>query len=337
MTILITGTAGFIGFALAKRLLDEGEQIIGVDNHNNYYDTKLKQDRVEILSESKNYFHFREDIANVKALDAIFNKFKPKRIVNLAAQAGVRFAEKDPYSYIDSNISGFLNILEMAKKYEINHLLYASSSSVYGANSKLPQSIHDTVDHPVSLYAATKKSNELIAHAYSALFKIPTTGLRFFTVYGPWGRPDMALFKFTKGIIEGKPIDVFNHGKHDRDFTYIDDIVEGVIRILNKPAKENKNWDSIKPDPGSSIYPWRVYNIGNSKTIKLEEYINTIEKILDKKAIKNYLPLQPGDVPSTNAEVSDLEIEFNYKPNTSIKDGVQKFIDWYKSYYNIFL
>ncbi len=337
MTILITGTAGFIGFALAKRLLDEGKEIIGVDNHNDYYDTKLKQDRVDILKKSKNYFHYREDIANVEALDEIFDKFKPKKIVNLAAQAGVRFAEKDPHSYINSNISGFLNILEMAKKFKIQHLLYASSSSVYGANGKLPQSIHDTVDHPVSLYAATKKSNELIAHAYSALYKIPTTGLRFFTVYGPWGRPDMALFKFTKGIIEGKPIDVFNHGMHDRDFTYIDDIVEGVIRILNKPARENNNWNSIDPDPGSSMYPWRVYNIGNSKTIQLEEYINTIEQILDKKSIKNYLPLQPGDVPSTNAEISDLENEFNYRPNTSINNGVQKFIDWYKSYYNISL
>ncbi len=337
MTILITGTAGFIGFALAKRLVNEGIKIIGVDNHNDYYDTKLKQDRVDILNKSENYIHFKEDIANIKAIDDIFHEYKPTRIVNLAAQAGVRFAEKDPHSYIDSNISGFLNILEMAKKFKIQHLLYASSSSVYGANSKLPQSIHDTVDHPVSLYAATKKSNELIAHAYSALYKIPTTGLRFFTVYGPWGRPDMALFKFTKGIIEGKPIDVFNHGNHDRDFTYIDDIVEGVIRILNKPARKDNSWNSTNPDPGSSEYPWRVYNIGNNKTIQLEEYINTIEQILDKKAIKNYLPIQPGDVPSTNADVTDLENEFNYRPNTSINNGVQKFIDWYKSYYNITL
>ncbi len=333
MTVLITGTAGFIGFSLAKRLLDLGEDIVGVDNHNDYYDTSLKQDRVDILNKYDKYIHHKKDIADIESLNNIFSKYNPKKVVNLAAQAGVRYAEKDPFSYISSNISGFLNILEMAKKFNIDHVLYASSSSVYGANGKLPQSIHDSVDHPVSLYAATKKSNELIAHCYSSLYKIPTTGLRFFTVYGPWGRPDMALFKFTKGILNGEPIDVYNNGKHDRDFTYIDDIVEGVIRILSKPALVNKDWNSTKPDPGSSMFPWRVYNIGNSETVQLEKYIEVIENILNKKAIKNYLPLQPGDVPSTNAEVSDLIKEFDYKPNTSINDGIKKFIDWYKIYY----
>ncbi len=333
MTILVTGSAGFIGFALSKRLLDDNFSVIGVDNHNDYYDQKLKNDRVEILSKYNNYSHQKMDISDRDNLEKVFLNYKPKKVINLAAQAGVRYAEKDPYSYIDSNIMGFMNILEMSKKYKIDHLLYASSSSVYGANEITPQSIHNNVDHPVSLYAATKKSNELMAHCYSYLYELPTSGLRFFTVYGPWGRPDMALFKFTKGILEGRSIDVYNHGNHLRDFTYVDDIVEGVIRILKHPATANNSWDALNPDPGTSNSPWRVYNIGNSNTVKLEDYIAAIEKCLGKKAIKNYLPLQPGDVPATNADVSELVNNFNYKPNTSINDGIEMFIKWYKDYY----
>tara|TARA_B100001057_G_C22867153_1_gene957052 strand:- start:2543 stop:3556 length:1014 start_codon:yes stop_codon:yes gene_type:complete len=333
MSILVTGSAGFIGFALSKRLLDDNFSVIGVDNHNDYYDQKLKNDRVEILSKYNNYSHQKMDISDRDNLEKVFLNYRPKKVINLAAQAGVRYAEKDPYSYIDSNIMGFMNILEMSKKYKIDHLLYASSSSVYGANEITPQSIHNTVDHPVSLYAATKKSNELMAHCYSHLYELPTSGLRFFTVYGPWGRPDMALFKFTKGILEGRSIDVYNNGNHLRDFTYVDDIVEGVIRILQHPATANNSWDALNPDPGTSNSPWRVYNIGNSNTVKLEDYIAAIEKCLGKKAIKNYLPLQPGDVPATNADVSELVNNFNYKPNTSINDGIEMFIKWYKDYY----
>ena len=333
MSILVTGSAGFIGFALSKRLLDDNFSVIGVDNHNDYYDQKLKNDRVEILSKYNNYSHQKMDISDRDNLEKVFLNYRPKKVINLAAQAGVRYAEKDPYSYIDSNIMGFMNILEMSKKYKIDHLLYASSSSVYGANEITPQSIHNTVDHPVSLYAATKKSNELMAHCYSHLYELPTSGLRFFTVYGPWGRPDMALFKFTKGILEGRSIDVYNNGNHIRDFTYVDDIVEGVIRILQHPATANNSWDALNPDPGTSNSPWRVYNIGNSNTVKLEDYIAAIEKCLGKKAIKNYLPLQPGDVPATNADVSELVNNFNYKPNTSINDGIEMFIKWYKDYY----
>ena len=335
MTILVTGSAGFIGFALSKRLLDDNFSVIGVDNHNDYYDQKLKHDRVEILNKYDNYSHKKIDISDRDDLEKIFSNYKPTKVINLAAQAGVRYAEKDPYSYIDSNIMGFMNILEMSKKYKVDHLLYASSSSVYGANEITPQSIHNSVDHPVSLYAATKKSNELMAHCYSHLYNLPTTGLRFFTVYGPWGRPDMALFKFTKGILEGTSIDVYNNGNHLRDFTYVDDIVEGVIRILQQPATANNEWDSLNPDPGTSSSPWRVYNIGNSNTVKLEDYISAIEKCLEKKAIKNYLPLQPGDVPATNADVTELATDFNYKPDTSINDGIKMFIEWYKDYYEI--
>ncbi len=333
MKIVVTGTAGFIGSTLAIKLLELGFDVLGIDNHNDYYEVKLKEDRVERLSKYKNYIHKILDLANFDYLDNEFSKFNPDVIVNLAAQAGVRYSMENPKAYIDSNIVGFANILELSRKFKIKHLVYASSSSVYGANSKMPFSIHDNVDHPLSLYAASKKSNELMAHSYSNLYGLPTTGLRFFTVYGPWGRPDMALFKFTKSIIEGTPIDVYNYGKHKRDFTYVDDIVEGIFKIINKPAVPNKEWDSSSPDPGTSFAPWRVYNIGNSKPVELMEYINAVEKALNKKAKLNLLPLQPGDVIETYADVDDLIQNFSYKPSTSIEEGVKNFIDWYINYY----
>ena len=313
MSIIVTGSAGFIGSALVKRLLKNGERIIGIDNHNEYYDTKLKEDRLKEFINNKNYDHFRIDLCDKDGISSIFSKFKPDRVVNLAAQAGVRYSIENPMVYINSNIVGFGNILENCKIHNISHLLYASSSSVYGANTTMPFSVHDNVDHPLSLYAASKKSNELMAHTYSHLHKLPTTGLRFFTVYGPWGRPDMALFKFTKAILNDEPINVFNFGNHQRDFTYIDDIVYGIIKILDKPASLNKNWNSEKPDPGSSIAPWRIYNIGSNNPIKLMDFINAIEKALGKKAVINYLPLQPGDVPATYANIDDLVNDFQYK------------------------
>lgn len=318
-----------------KRLLKNGERIIGIDNHNEYYDTKLKEDRLKEFINNKNYDHFRIDLCDKDGISSIFSKFKPDRVVNLAAQAGVRYSIENPMVYINSNIVGFGNILENCKVHNISHLLYASSSSVYGANTTMPFSVHDNVDHPLSLYAASKKSNELMAHTYSHLHKLPTTGLRFFTVYGPWGRPDMALFKFTKAILNDEPINVFNFGNHQRDFTYIDDIVYGIIKILDKPASLNKNWNSEKPDPGSSIAPWRIYNIGSNNPIKLMDFINAIEKALGKKAVINYLPLQPGDVPATYANIDDLVNDFQYKTNTNIDDGINKFISWYKEYFNL--
>ena len=333
MKIVVTGSAGFIGSTLAIKLLELGFDVLGIDNHNDYYEVNLKEDRVERLRKFKNYNHKILDLANYESLDKEFLNFKPDVIVNLAAQAGVRYSMENPKAYIDSNIVGFANILELSRKFNIKHLVYASSSSVYGANSKMPFSIHHNVDHPLSLYAASKKSNELMAHSYSNLYGLPTTGLRFFTVYGPWGRPDMALFKFTKSIIEGTPIDVFNYGKHKRDFTYVDDIVEGIFKILNKPAEPNKEWESSRPDPGTSFAPWRVYNIGNSKPVELMEYINAVEKALNKKAILNMLPLQPGDVIETYADVEDLIQNFGYKPSTSIEEGVENFINWYINYY----
>ncbi len=335
MSIIVTGSAGFIGSALVKRLLKNGERIIGIDNHNEYYDTKLKEDRLKEFINNKNYDHFRIDLCDKDGISSIFSKFKPDRVVNLAAQAGVRYSIENPMVYINSNIVGFGNILENCKVHNISHLLYASSSSVYGANTTMPFSVHDNVDHPLSLYAASKKSNELMAHTYSHLHKLPTTGLRFFTVYGPWGRPDMALFKFTKAILNDEPINVFNFGNHQRDFTYIDDIVYGIIKILDKPASLNKNWNSEKPDPGSSIAPWRIYNIGSNNPIKLMDFINAIEKALGKKAVINYLPLQPGDVPATYANIDDLVNDFQYKTNTNIDDGINKFISWYKEYFNL--
>jgi UDP-glucuronate 4-epimerase len=331
--IVVTGSVGFIGFSLCLKLLEKGYSIIGIDNHNNYYDTKLKEARLNKLLKFENYNHHRVDLVDKKKLDKIFMSNKPKIVVNLAAQAGVQYSIKNPSAYISSNIVGFANILENCRHHKIKHLIYASTSSVYGANSKIPFSEHDSANHPLSIYAATKKSNELMAHSYSYLFKLPTTGLRFFTVYGPWGRPDMALFKFTKQIIENKPINVFNYGKHTRDFTFIDDIVNGIIKTIFYPATKNLKWKKNKPDPASSLAPWRIYNIGNSKQVKLMEYIRSIEKNLGKKAKINFLPLQPGDVPDTYANVDNLKKKFNYKPSTSVIDGISKFVKWYKNYY----
>jgi len=333
MNILVTGAAGFIGSTLVMRLLERGDSVIGIDNHNDYYDPEIKERRIARYLKNTNYKHLRLDIANRESLENCFETHKPEFVVNLAAQAGVRYSIENPSAYIDSNIVGFANILEGCRYHGVKHLVYASSSSVYGANTKMPFSVHQNVDHPLSLYAASKKSNELMAHTYSHLYNLSTTGLRFFTVYGPWGRPDMALFKFTKSIINGEKIDVFNYGKHRRDFTYIDDIVEGVIRVLDSPAQSNPKWNSDHPDPGSSNTPWKVYNIGNNQPVELMDYIGAIEKKLGKKANINFLPLQPGDVPDTFADVESLVKNFNYKPSTSVEVGVGKFIDWYLDYF----
>ena len=331
--IIVTGSAGFIGSAVTLKLLKKGEVIVGIDNHNDYYDPKLKNARQENLKKFLNYTHYNVDISNKDDLDQIFKNHKIKKVINLAAQAGVRYSMENPLAYINSNIVGFANILENCRHHVVDHLIYASTSSVYGANTKMPFSEHDSVNHPLSVYAASKKSNELMAHTYSHLYKLPTTGLRFFTVYGPWGRPDMALFKFTKNILEEKPIDVFNHGKHTRDFTYIDDIVEGIIKTIDKPATINENWNSEQPDPATSNAPWRIYNIGNNKPVQLMDYIQALEKSLGKKAIINYLPLQPGDVPDTFADTNNLKLKFDYKPSTSVFEGVSNFVKWYKNYY----
>lgn len=333
MKILVTGSAGFIGSFLVQRLLERGDEVIGIDNHNDYYDPELKEDRLNQFIDCENYTHFRSDISNKNEIDDIFQNKKPEKVVNLAAQAGVRYSMENPHSYVDSNIVGFTNILEACRHNDVKHLVYASSSSVYGANTVMPFSVNHNIDHPLSLYAASKKANELFAHTYSNLYNLPTTGLRFFTVYGPWGRPDMALFMFTKAILNNKTIQVFNYGNHKRDFTYIDDIVEGVIRALDKTAQPNKKWSSKSPDPGSSFAPWRVYNIGNNNPVKLNDYINAIEKATGIKAKKELLPLQPGDVPETYADITDLEADLNYKPVTKIEEGVKNFVDWYKSYY----
>ena len=332
---LVTGSAGFIGFNLCRKLLKNDNYILGVDNHNNYYDPKIKNSRLKELEVNPNYTHHKIDITDQKNLENVFKKYNIENVVNFAAQAGVRYSIENPLAYIKSNILGFSHILENCRKYKIKHLVYASTSSVYGANTKMPFSEHDNVSHPLSVYSASKISNELMAHTYSYLFSLPTTGLRFFTVYGPWGRPDMALFKFTKNILEEKPIEVFNHGKHTRDFTYVDDIVEGVTKILNNPATSNIKWDSNQPDPASSKAPWRIYNIGNNKPVKLMDYINALEKALGKKAIINFLPLQSGDVPDTFANIDSLENEFNYKPSTSVMEGIINFVNWYKKYYNV--
>ena len=335
MKILVTGSAGFIGSMLSLKLLERGDEIVGLDNHNDYYDPKIKESRLDRLKAYSNYKHYKVDISNKKNLDDIFTDNKPKKVVNLAAQAGVRYSIENPLTYVNNNIVGFANILENCRNYKIEHLVYASTSSVYGANTKMPFSENDSANHPLSVYAASKKSNELMAHAYSYLHRLPTTGLRFFTVYGPWGRPDMALFKFTKAILEGKPIDVFNHGNHTRDFTYIDDIVEGVIKTLDFPATINKNWKSNLPDPASSTAPWNIFNIGNNRPVPLMEYIDALEKNLNKKAKINFLPLQQGDVKDTYANVNNLKNKFNYKPSTSVIDGVSKFVKWYRDYYQI--
>ena len=335
MKILVTGAAGFIGSTLILRLLDRGDTVVGIDNHNDYYDPAIKEARLDRFVSHPNYSHLRIDLGDRKAIEDAFASYRPQRVVNLAAQAGVRYSIENPLAYIDSNILGFTHILEGCRNHSIEHLVYASSSSVYGANTTMPFSIHQNVDHPLSLYAASKKSNELMAHTYSHLYDLPTTGLRFFTVYGPWGRPDMALFKFTSAILGDEPIDVFNFGKHRRDFTYIDDIVEGVIRVLDRVAEPNHAWNSDNPDPGTSKAPWRLYNIGNNNPVELMDYIGAIERALGKKANINLLPLQPGDVPDTYANVDDLVEQFNYKPETSVEDGVTQFIEWYKDYFRL--
>ncbi|UCE89240.1 MAG: NAD-dependent epimerase [Pseudomonadota bacterium] len=335
MKILITGTAGFIGSTLAQRLLARGDKVIGIDNLNDYYDVELKKARLARLTEQSQFTDVRVDLEDREGINAVFEKHKPHRVINLAAQAGVRYSLINPHAYIDTNIVGFLNILEGCHHNAVEHLVYASSSSVYGANTNYPFSIHNNVDHPVSLYAASKKSNELMAHTYSHLYGIPTTGLRFFTVYGPWGRPDMALFLFTRNILADKPIDVFNYGQHQRDFTYIDDIVEGVIRTLDKVATPNNAWSGDDPDPGTSSAPFRLYNIGNNQPVELMHYIEVLENCLGKKAEKNMLPLQPGDVPNTYADVSDLVADVGYKPQTTVEEGIARFVDWYRDYYAV--
>ena len=335
MKVLVTGSAGFIGSALSIRLLDRGDDVVGLDNHNNYYDPDLKEARLSRYLDNPNYEHIRADIEDKELITEIFESYKFDGVINLAAQAGVRYSIENPHAYLNSNILGFGNILEGCRNSSISHLVYASSSSVYGSNTEMPFSIHHNVDHPLSLYAASKKANELMAHTYSHLYKLPTTGLRFFTVYGPWGRPDMALFKFTDAILSGKKIQVFNYGKHRRDFTYIDDIVEGVVRVLDKPAESNPNWSGEAPDPGSSLAPWRVYNIGNNSPVELMDYISAIEDSLGITVEKELLPLQPGDVPDTFADVDDLVRDFDYKPSINVKEGVEKFIDWYKEYNNL--
>jgi len=329
LKILVTGAAGFIGSMQSIRLLERGDEIVGIDNINDYYDVNLKYARLELLKNYVNFKFIKLDIADRTAMAELFAKENFQRVVHLAAQAGVRYSITHPHAYVDSNIAGFINILEGCRHNETEHLVYASSSSVYGANTHMPFSVHDNVDHPVSLYAASKKANELMAHAYSHLYKLPTTGLRFFTVYGPWGRPDMSPILFARNIMQGKPIDVFNYGNHRRDFTYIDDIVSGVTKVLDKPAPPNPDWSGNDPDPGSSKAPYRVYNIGNNTPVPLLDFIAAIENAIGKKAEKNLLPMQPGDVPDTYADIADLIADFDYQPNTPLQTGVKAFIDWY--------
>ncbi len=333
MKILVTGAAGFIGAALTLRLLKRGDEVIGIDNLNDYYDINLKLARLETILHYANFKFIKIDISDKTKIEALFENEKFDNVMHLAAQAGVRYSISNPHAYIDSNIVGFLNILEGCRNNKIKHFVYASSSSVYGANTKMPFSVHDNVDHPVSLYAASKKTNELMAHTYSHLYGLATTGLRFFTVYGPWGRPDMSLFKFTQNILEGKPIDVFNYGNHRRDFTYIDDIVEGVMRVIDNPAQKNNHWDGNCPDPGTSLAPYRIYNIGNNNPVSLLNFIETLEKCLGKEAKKTLLPMQQGDVPDTYADVSDFISDFDYKPDTILEIGVRNFVEWYKNFY----
>lgn len=339
MKVLVTGVAGFIGSHVALRLLARGDEVVGLDNLNDYYEVSLKEARLARVeaaarSEGSGSFNFvRLDVADRAGVERLFTAEKFDRVVHLAAQAGVRYSIENPHAYIDSNIVGFTNILEGCRHNQVEHLVYASSSSVYGANENLPFSVHDNVDHPLSLYAASKKANELMAHTYSHLYELPTTGLRFFTVYGPWGRPDMALFLFTRAILAGEPIKVFNYGKHRRDFTYIDDIVEGIILTLGNTARANTEWDGCRPDPGTSAAPWRVYNIGNQNPVDLEDYIAAIEEALGMTAEKQLLPLQPGDVPDTYADVEALVTDVGYRPNTPVKEGIARFVAWYRDYY----
>jgi UDP-glucuronate 4-epimerase len=332
--VLVTGAAGFIGSALTLRLLERGDEVIGIDNHNDYYSPQLKEDRLARHIDHPNYMHVRGDLADRGLIEELFKTHQPKRVVNLAAQAGVRYSLENPMAYIDSNLVGFAHILEGCRHNNVEHLVYASSSSVYGSNTKMPFSIHDNVNHPVSLYAATKKANELMAHSYSHLYQLPTTGLRFFTVYGPWDRPDMALQKFAKAIVNDEPIQLFNYGNHRRDFTYIDDIVEGVIRVLDNPAQPNSEWSGETPDSGTSYAPWRIYNIGNNNPVELKDYIAALENAVGKTAVKELLPLQAGDVEGTFADVDDLVRDFDYKPATTLEAGMKSFEQWFTSYYN---
>ncbi|MBU1002479.1 MAG: NAD-dependent epimerase [Proteobacteria bacterium] len=335
MKILVTGAAGFIGSNLSKRFLSEGHEVVGLDCLNDYYSVELKKDRLARLLPDPGFTHVNIELQDDDAMDKLFAEQKFSHVVNLAAQAGVRYSIENPRSYIQSNSVGFLNVLEGCRHYGVEHCVFASSSSVYGLNTDMPFSVHDNVDHPISLYAATKKSNELMAHSYSYLYNLPCTGLRFFTVYGPWGRPDMALFLFTKAILEGKPINVFNHGKMKRDFTFIDDIVEGVVRVTKKTPQGNPQWDGANPDPSSSPSPYKIYNIGNNNVEELGRYIEVLEDKLGMKAEKNYLGMQPGDVPATYANVDDLVADVGFKPNTSIEEGIGKFVDWYRDYYKV--
>ncbi len=335
MKILVTGTAGFIGAALTLRLLERGDDVIGLDNLNDYYDVNLKRARLQRFQDHPRYTHLHANLQDRSAITHALEQHQPQRVAHLAAQAGVRYSLQNPHAYVDSNLVGFMNILEGCRHHGVEHLVYASSSSVYGSNTDMPFSVHDNVDHPLSLYAVTKKANELMAHSYSHLYQLPTTGLRFFTVYGPWGRPDMALFIFTKKILAGEPIDVFNHGQHKRDFTYIDDIVEGVLRTLDKIPEANPEWDAKSPDPATSAAPYRLYNIGHNQPVALLYFINVLEKHLGKKAILNMLPMQAGDVPETYADVTDLMHDVGYKPETSVETGIARFVEWYRDYYKI--
>jgi UDP-glucuronate 4-epimerase len=334
-TILVTGAAGFIGFHTATKLLERGDQVVGLDNVNDYYDVRLKEARLARLTKFERFRFVKMDLADRAGLKELFAESQFRRVVHLAAQAGVRYSLVNPHAYTDSNIEGFLNILEGCRHNGVAHLVFASTSSVYGGNTRMPFSVHDNVDHPVSLYAATKKANELMAHCYAHLYRIPCTGLRFFTVYGPWGRPDMALFLFTKAILDGKPIDVFNQGRMQRDFTYIDDIVEGVVQTLDRPAQPDSRWSSDQPDPSGSNAPYRLYNIGNNQPVPLLRFIEVLEQTLGKKAEKRLLPLQAGDVPATYADVEDLTRDIGFKPSTSIETGIARFVQWYREYYGV--
>jgi UDP-glucuronate 4-epimerase len=335
VSILLTGCAGFIGFHVAERLLADGHDVVGLDNLSDYYDPTLKQARLDRLTPHTAFTFERVDVSDRAVMADVFRRHRPARVVHLAAQAGVRYSLQNPHAYVDANLVGFVNVLEGCRHHGVEHLVYASSSSVYGANTRLPFSVHDNVDHPLSLYAATKKANELMAHTYAHLYGLPSTGLRFFTVYGPWGRPDMALFLFTKAILEDRPIDVFNEGRMQRDFTYVDDVVEGVVRILAKSPAPDPTWSGDRPDPGTSRAPYRIYNIGNDRPVELLRYIEVLERCLGKRARMNLLPMQPGDVPATRADVDDLAREFGYRPRTTVDEGVARFVEWYRAYYGV--